>query len=188
MDDHLDERGDWPAALEVLLERHPRSTWPAGASAEAHFWLSVHEGFRRQCAALQAATDAYRGGTTTAHAYAALAAPLLRALLMHLAGHHQVEDFHYFPLLRAAVPRIAPAFASLEADHVRLQATSAAAERALQDLLSVVRADAADAAAQRHAAERYRAASEALCSGLHRHLVDEEDIVIPLLLERSRNP
>lgn len=185
MDDDAAERRVWPAELRVLLERHPRATWAQGSSAAARFWLDVHEGFRRQCAALRSATDAYRSQAITVLAYAALVAPLQRAMVAHLAGHHQIEDYHYFPLFRAWQPRIAAGFDALAADHEQLHLTIDAALAALGSFLTAAHSGAEHESAQRHAAERYIVSSERLYRRLLHHLEDEEDLIIPLLLERS---
>ena len=49
--------------------------------------------------------------------FRAALAPRLRRFLMHLNGHHQIEDFQFFPLFAAAEPRLARGFDVLEADH-----------------------------------------------------------------------
>lgn len=179
------QRRSWPPEVKALLERHPRDTWAGAGSPAALFWLDVHESFRRQCAALRAATDAYRSGATGAHAYAVLVAPQMRALLAHVAGHHQIEDFHYFPLFRSADPRIVSGFDILEQDHHELEAVIGTTLAALDSLVAAVHSGAEHSSAQRAAAERYIDSSERLCGQLLRHLEDEEELIIPLLIERA---
>lgn len=182
----LDQRKGWPAELRVLLDRYPRKTWIAYRSSVAHFWLEIHDGFRGECAALQMTTDDYRDDRTTAQEFAALVSPRLRAMISHLHGHHQIEDFHYFPSFRAAEARLARGFETLENDHGQLQRDIAAAIGTLSEFLATAHAGRDSSAAQRQAAERYVAASELLYRRLCRHLSDEEDLIIPLLLDRGR--
>lgn len=184
----MDDDRDRGANARLLLERHPRATWREGRSGAARFWLEVHDGFRQQCGALRAANDGYRAGGMNAHAYAALVAPLLRAMLAHVDGHHRVEDYHYFPVFRTAEPRLTAGFDALEADHERLRPTIDTALVALEELWAAVHSRSAEGNAERHAAELYAAASERLCRHLLEHLAAEEDIVIPLLIERSAEP
>ena len=142
----------------------------------------MHDGFRRECAALRAAADDYRAGRAAAPQLAARAAPRLRAMLAKLTGHHETEDFHYFPAFRERHPQLARGFNTLASDHSRLQRAMADAAAAL-DLLLAVSSNGANRAAAPHAAERFVAAGAALYAGLERHLADEEDLIIPLLLD-----
>jgi hypothetical protein len=162
-----------------LLERHPRASWPAEASASAGFWLEVHEHLRRDCAGLEAAADDRRSSRTSAAQLAAIAAPRLRGLVAAMIGHHQIEDFHYFPAFRRDEPRLAAGFDRLESDHATLARDVDAAQRALADLVA-----AAETPALRVATDRYVAAAQGLCARLREHLADEEDLVVPLLIER----
>jgi hypothetical protein len=179
-----DQRPTWSAELGALLERHPRTTWSAQTSPTVQFWLDVHDEFRRECVALTMAGDSARDARLTARDLAALAAPRLRAMVAHLHGHHEIEDHHYFPTFREAQPRLAPGFDLLANDHVRLDADIEAAVAALAALVTAAGAPGADAAA-RHATERYVGESDRLFRRLVRHLGDEEDLIIPLLLERG---
>jgi iron-sulfur cluster repair protein YtfE (RIC family) len=103
-------------------------------------------------------------------------------MLWQLEEHHQVEDQHYFPVFRRIEPRLAAGFEVLERDH-----------EALHEALEVIalRANAVlargndDPVAFRGALERFVDTQRELGPGLVRHLDDEEDLVIPLLLERG---
>jgi iron-sulfur cluster repair protein YtfE (RIC family) len=115
-----------------------------------------------------------------------IAAPRLRTLVSNLHGHHQVEDYHYFPAFRAAESRLAAGFDVLDSDHDELQRTVTAALAALRELRAAAEqptATSGDSAAL--AARQYVAAVGTLCRRLIRHLSDEEDLVIPLLIERG---
>ena len=185
MDPELDERSGWPADLKVLLDRHPRATWAARRASEADFWLAVHDGFRRDLNALAVLTDRYRAAGVTPLELGVLSTPRLRGLLARLHGHHQVEDFEYFPALRRVDPRLARGFDELERDHETLREHAAAALAALETLLTAAAQQDAAGAAARHAAERYAAASGGFGARLARHLADEEDLAMPALLERA---
>ena len=173
--------------LRELLERHPRATWPRQRqrSASVALWLDVHDGLRRECAALQAAADDYRAGRTSAPPLAARTAPRLHGMLAELKGHHETEDFHYFPALRERHPQLAGGFDALAGDHSRLERAMADAAHAL-GLLLAASTEGADPSAARHAAERFVATGAELTAGLGRHLADEEDLVIPLLLDLEK--
>lgn len=174
----------WPAELMFLLERHPRATWRAARSASVAFWLDVHALLRRDAAGLEAAGNDYSAGHSSAAQLAVVAAPRLRGLIAAMHGHHQIEDFHYFPTFRRAEPKLAAGFDRLEREHAALSRSVESALAALSELRAAVeRAPDHAAATPRLAAERYAAAAAELCRELVRHLDDEENLVVPLLIE-----
>jgi hypothetical protein len=178
---NADSDESWTAELERLLERHPRATWPSAASPSAAFWLGVHEHLRRNAAGLAAASDDYRNSPAR---LAVVAVPRLRGLIAAMHGHHQIEDFHYFPEFRRTAPGLAAGFDRLEREHASLGRNVEAALAALGELRSAAEL-ATDTTTQQLAAQRYINAAAELCVALLRHLDDEEDLVVPLLLERG---
>ena len=177
----LDTRRALPAEWMALLQRHPRAGWAAQAGMTARFWLERHAAFRDLGAALEEATEKFRGGGLAAGDFAAWFAPRLQTLLSELNGHHQVEDFHYFPVFRRAEPALAAGFDLLDRDHKTLHAdlfaTAEAANALLQALARTPDTEAPAAA--------YAEASTTLLRRMARHLDDEEDLVIPLLIEHG---
>jgi len=179
-----DTREAWPPELSFLLERHPRPTWRDHGSPTVAFWLEVHDHLRRDAAGLETTADDYRAARLSTSQLAVVAAPRLRGLIASLHGHHQIEDFHYFPVFRRAEPRLGAGFDRLEAEHAEIAHDVQTALAALAEL----RAAAERAAELGHAslaAERCIAASSELCRHLYRHLADEESLVVPLLIERG---
>lgn len=176
----------WSRELRTRLERYPRETWRSDPTPAVELWLEVHDSFRRESEALESAADAYRLGRLAARELAALAAPRARGLVVRLHGHHEIEDFHYFPAFRGFEPRLAKAFDALANDHARLQRHVDASLAALRELLSATDAAGDGEVVRRHAAERYVRETDDMCRALARHLRDEEDLIIPLLLERER--
>jgi hypothetical protein len=179
----LDQRNGWPAELRVLLEHHPRDSWRLQGSVSVQFWLEVHDHLRRECVGLEASAQDYLEGRKTAPELAVIARPRLRGMIAHLHGHHQIEDSHYFPAFRAFEPRLARGFDALESDHADLQQDIAAALTALQELATAAGVPL-DTHITAHAAQRYAAVGGRLCRRLCRHLSDEEDLVVPVLLEQ----
>jgi hypothetical protein len=104
-----------------------------------------------------------------------------------MQGHHQIEDFDYFPEFRRAEPRLAPGFDRLEGEHASLVSSVDAALAALAELHAAAQRAAAPASAAtlKLAAQRYVDAAASLSVDLLRHLRDEENLVVPLLLERG---
>jgi hypothetical protein len=106
----------------------------------------------------------------------------LRFFLQQLNAHHQVEDLHYFPVFQAAEARLARGFDVLEGDHHTIHQSI---DRAVETANAFLRTAVNDRGPLLAAADTYAAASDALLRQLRRHLGDEEDLIIPLILDRS---
>ncbi len=181
MDAGQEQRLGWARELRARLERHPRTAWRENATPLVRFWLEIHDGFRRDSDRLVALLDEHRGrGAVTE--LAVVSGPRLESLVARLRGHHEIEDFEYFPAFRALAPGLGPGFDALERDHARLRRHVDEALAALSALFAAVENDAA---ATPWAADRYALETGELCRALARHLHDEEELIIPLLLERG---
>ena len=182
MDGTAGGRAAWREELEALVRRHPRETWPSHANLGelARFWLQRHELFRHLDEVIRSGVEGALEQGIEATAFKPWLNRHLGWSLWQLEEHHQVEDHHYFPLFRRAVPRLAPGFELLEGDHGALHtAIGGVVERAAAVLASEA------PAAFRSDLARFRDVQIHLGRALIRHLHDEEDLVIPLLLERG---
>jgi len=180
----LARRSGWPEDLRVLIARFPREQWQrhANLGEMARFWLSRHDMFRELATMIQAIETQFRAGEFSAAEFPRQLVPRLQFLLSQLGVHHQIEDLHYFPIFRAADKRLARGFDVLEGDHHAIHADMAATADTANALL---RALQGNADALRRCGDAYAAASGALIKGLIRHLDDEEDLIVPLILERG---
>ena len=180
----LASRTGLPEDLRVLIARYPREQWQGHANLGemARFWLSRHDMFRELAAAIQTVETQFRARTLPAAEFPRQLVPRLQFLLSQLDVHHQIEDLHYFPIFRAAEARLKRGFDVLEADHHAIHADMAATADTANALL---RALAGDADALRRCGDDYATASGALLKGLIRHLDDEEDLIVPLILDRG---
>ena len=180
----LARRSGWPEDLRVLIARFPREQWQGHANLGemARFWLSRHDMFRELATMIQAIEMQFRAGEFLAAEFPRQLVPRLQFLLSQLGVHHQIEDLHYFPIFRAADKRLARGFDVLEGDHHAIHADMAATADTANALL---RALQGNADALRRCGDAYAAASGALIKGLIRHLDDEEDLIVPLILDRG---
>lgn len=178
----LDTRTGWPAGLRALLERYPREVWlrHPNLGQTARFWLQRHDMFRDLGGALQAGMDEFREGGIAAPAFRGWFVPRLQFFLSELHGHHQIEDSAYFPLFQVAEPRLVRGFEVLEGDHELIHGR---VERTVEAANAFLASETGDPG--RFAADAYAAAADTLLSGLLRHLLDEEDLIVPLILERG---
>ena len=171
----------WAREVRARLERHPRTSWREDPTHGARFWLEIHGGFRREADGLIALLDEHRSGLRAAATLAVVSAPRLKGMLGRLHDHHEIEEFEYFPAFRALEPKLARGFDILSRDHARLQQRADEAAAALAELLAAVASDATGTSA---VTDHYASRADELCRALACHLDDEEDLVIPLLLER----
>ena len=179
-------RRGWPDDLRVLIARYPREQWEGHANLGemARFWLSRHAMFRELAAMIEAIEAQFRDGALSAAEFPRQFVPRLQFLLSQLGVHHQIEDLHYFPIFRAADTRLTRGFDVLENDHHVIHADMAATADTANALL---RALSGDADALRRCGDDYAQASGALIKGLIRHLDDEEDLIVPLILDRGEH-
>ncbi|MGD9913589.1 MAG: hemerythrin domain-containing protein [Rhizobiaceae bacterium] len=180
----LETRAGLPPDLRYLVEKYPREEWQAHANIHgmASMWLQRHDMFRELGGVLTAAIGDYREGRTTAPEFARFFAPRLNFFLGNLDGHHNVEDQHYFPVFAAAETRLKRGFDVLDGDH---HAIHAALDRNAQTANAFLAALQEDADRQRFAADAYADENARLVAMLTRHLADEEDLIIPLMLDRG---
>lgn len=98
-------------------------------------------------------------------------------LAQDLLGHHQIEDDVYFPKVRRLEPRLVRGFDLLDADHHALDSL-------LRGFVSGAN-EAPGAPAPREAAGRFRDSLLPFERHLVRHLEDEEDLIIPVILKHG---
>lgn len=184
MNSDLDTRPGWPKTLRFLLDRYPREQWMqhGNLGLMARFWLDRHAMFRDLGGALDAATQKFRDGTVTPREFQSWFPPRLQFFLQQLHAHHQIEDHHYFPIFRAAETRLANGFEVLEKDHEVLHQGIMRSIDTANEFLNCLNSDADR---MRAAGDDYATVNEDLLKKMLRHLNDEEDLIIPLILDRS---
>lgn len=180
----LETRNGWPDELRLFLDRFPRASWPPRAEigAVTKFWLDIHDGFRGFAGKLDVATAEFREGRVTPVHFRSWFAPRLDMFLSHLNGHHQIEDHQYFPLFAAAEARLKRGFDILENDHAVIHA---AMDRLVETANGFLAVAADDKDGLRFAGDAYAGASGRLMDLLGRHLDDEEDLIVPIILARG---
>jgi hypothetical protein len=180
----LETRTGWPDELRLFLDRFPRADWPPRAEigAVAKFWLDIHDGFRGFAGKLTAATVEFREQRVTPTHFRSWFAPRLDMFLSHLNGHHQIEDYEYFPLFVTAESRLKRGFDILENDHAVIHA---AMDRLVETANGFLAVAPDDGDRLRYAGDAYAQASDRLMTMLGRHLDDEEDLIVPVILARG---
>lgn len=171
-------RADLPDEFRVILADFPRDSWPdhRDFNGLAAFWLDRHLNFRHVMGVLQADVQARIDGKLAPRDHAKRLQRLGSGFLGDLIGHHQIEDNAYFPELARLEPRIARGFDILDADHHDLHALIDRFATGANAVLSAP-GDARDSAG------RFLGDLEVFERMLARHLTDEEDLVLPVVLK-----
>ena len=109
-------------------------------------------------------------------------------LLGELDMHHRVEDDYYFPSFAAAAPKLQKGFDILDNDHGVIHGAIYSLGTASREFIAALSGEVSgrDSDALR-VAERLAGGIEGFDRTLLRHLEDEEDLIIPLILERTRD-
>jgi hemerythrin-like domain-containing protein len=180
----LPNRAGLPSEIAYLREKYPEPQWRGHRNfgEMSDFWLQVHDMLREEGGFLKRVTHAFREGQVDAPGVQRLFAPRLRRFLQHLEAHHSIEDTHLFPRFRALDRRMIVGFDLLENDHAIIHEKLVASAESGQNLVAAL-AEGGDAA--RRAADAYAAHADRLLDWLMRHLADEEDLVIPAMLEHT---
>ncbi|MGB7660768.1 MAG: hemerythrin domain-containing protein [Pseudolabrys sp.] len=180
----LVRRSGWPEDLRVLVARYPREQWDAhpNLGEMARFWLSRHAMFRELSTAIEQIAAPFRAGRIPPQEFARQFVPRLQFMIDQLNVHHQIEDLHYFPIFRAADERLARGFDVLEGDHHHIHADMA---RTAETANALLRSLQGGGDTMVRCSDDYADASGVLLKGLVRHLDDEEDLIVPLILDRS---
>lgn len=183
----LETRAGLPEGLRVLLRAYPRDIWDSHRNFDAltRFWLDRHLMFRdllgRITADAEAFLDGRIEGRTEGRTHAARASRLTGLLLGELHGHHRIEDLQYFPVLSGLEQRLSAGFDLLDGDHHALDGHLHALAEDTNAALRALRSGA-DAGA---AVGAVHARLGRFAGILERHLIDEEELVIPVILHHA---
>jgi hemerythrin-like domain-containing protein len=176
----LETRLQLPADYQLILADYPREGWQGHVDFNglAAFWLDRHLEFRQVLQRLRSEAEARIDGSLAPEAYAARLQRMGSQFLNGLIGHHQIEDDAYFPELARLEPTIARGFEMLDSDHHALHTLIESFAKGGNAVLM-----APDEAAGREAAAAFHCHLGKFQRLLARHLDDEEDLVLPVVLK-----
>lgn len=184
----LDVRTGLPQEWLFLLEKHPRPVWHEnpGLGQTGEIWLGNHGYFRSLSSYIGEATDSLWHGQLDPIVYSEILKTRAGALLSGLEGHHRIEDEHYFPKFSLAEPRLIHGFELLDADHRAMHEAIENFSRSAHTMLAAMAlADGSLTPGVNQGAEEFSRFLIKFQALLARHLDDEEDLVIPLIIERA---
>ena len=177
----LENRAGLPDALRVLAEQYPRTDWEHDPGFEGllRFWLDRHLMFRKILNQMTTEAEKMLDHAMDPQTYAAHLARYGGIFVEQLHGHHTIEDTHYFPKLIDLDPRVSKGFDILDRDHHAidgyLNSFVGAANNVLQTRDQVLKMTSATEALRQELIKLERL--------LDRHLIDEEELVVPVVLK-----
>ncbi|MGB3243542.1 MAG: hemerythrin domain-containing protein [Sulfitobacter sp.] len=177
----LADRTGLPDALRVLIEEFPRDGWAGhkNYSQLIAFWLDRHLMFRRLMAELGQDADMMLDKAIDPEKYKQRLSRFGGMLINELHGHHQIEDQHYFPVMAALDTRVSAGFDLLDKDHHALDGILAGLTEGAN---AVLQAPPRDKNGFQTAVADLQKQLNAFDPMLNRHLIDEEELVVPVLL------
>ncbi len=177
----LETRDGLPDALKVLLKDYPRELWEAdpGFSDLVRFWLERHLMFRRVLDVVSTELEDVLDDKMETPTFAAHLSRYGSFFVQELHMHHTVEDHQYFPRLRMMDKRLEKGFNLLDRDHHAIDADlNAFSEDANAVLSGFQGADDI-----RPTLDRFARRLKGTHRLLDRHLVDEEELIVPVILK-----
>lgn len=177
-------RNGLPDDLLRLCKKYPRESWSAHANLGewVRFWLDRHRMFRELDTMLTAACQSLQGGQIGIGEFTPWFAPRLEFLFGHLDLHHRIEEFHLFPVFAKAEPVLSHGFGLLESDHLAIHELVDNMQEAASRLLAC---GDSDSDVRRRAGDDTVRELAALSRGLLAHLDDEEDLIVPIVLDHT---
>jgi hypothetical protein len=175
----LEARTGLPDALRILLADYPREAWEADPNFAGlvSMWLDMHLNFRRNLGLMRTDAKALLDRQMDPQTWALRLTRLGGQFVQHLHGHHQIEDHHYFPLLVARDTRLEQGFEILDRDH---HALDGHLDAFVDDANATLRALQAESFRTR--VGRFHENLLRLEGFLDRHLTDEEELIVPVIL------
>ncbi|MCB1482419.1 MAG: hemerythrin domain-containing protein [Rhodobiaceae bacterium] len=181
----LENRTSLPEHMRELVKLFPRDGWATHPNfgALTRFWLDRHGMFRELMTHLHNDARLMADKGMDPQTYARRLSRFGGLFVGQLHEHHTVEDHHYFPLLVAREKPLQAGFDLLDADHHAIdEHLHAFTEEANALLMSANQPEASSAYGL---AARFSQTLSGLDRMLDRHLVDEEEIIVPVLLKHG---
>lgn len=173
-----------PETMRVLFHDYPREAWEDHPNFKnaTRSWLRAHQSFRQLSDLTVSETQRYLDKDRDPEDFAARLGYYGDLLVRNLHGHHNWEDRSYFPELSAADSRFDAGLDVLEQDHQILDQVLHDLTRQANRVIQLVQLDEP---AARNEAGDVLASAETIQSLLARHLTDEEELAVPIILHHK---
>ncbi len=172
---------DMPSEMHALLASYPRDSWDThpGFADKTRQWLGAHQMFRRLAEIVRLDSEAVIDREMDIEGYAGRLSVFGNRLIGNLHAHHGWEDREYFPELRAADQRFDVGLEILEKDHEALDTVLESFAGTGNRAIKLFQLDEVQA---REEVGALQGISETIEAFLNRHLSDEEELAVPIIL------
>lgn len=173
-----------PQEMQLLLRDYPREDWPGhpNFATATQNWMRAHQMFRQLGDIIVKDTEKLLEKEMETKRYASRLSHYGNQLVNNLHGHHHWEDHSFFPELEAADPRFLRGLEMLETDHTEMDALLNTFTDAANRYLQLERLSPKETREELPAMLK---AGESIKRFLGRHLADEEDLVVPIILHHK---
>jgi len=181
---NINTRQGLPADMQALLSDYPRDAWPEhpNFAASIQNWMGAHQMFKQLSDLCKNDTESFLNNDLEGDLYVKRLGRFGNLLVRNLHGHHTWEDRSFFPEIMKVDDRFDHSINMLECDHEVLDevlnAFTNRANRAIK-LATLDPSQLYDEVGQLHAH------TAAINRFLNRHLADEEEIVVPIVLHHK---
>ncbi|MGM0584501.1 MAG: hemerythrin domain-containing protein [Pseudomonadota bacterium] len=185
-DTALETRPGLPEELRFLLGAYPRRIWGDHPSfgPTTRLYLDRHAMFREALSVMRRLNAESLDAARPAPAFPRQFGRVATFFVGELELHHTIEDHHYFPALTRLEPRLRRGFEILDRDH---HVIHDALDRFGAQTRSALEALAASDGDPKRALGALEGELSAMERILDRHLEDEEELVIPVMLDRGED-
>lgn len=188
-DNHLNllVRNGLPEDQLFLAETYPKRDWDRhrAVAGLARTWLTIHDSFRGKLSSIDIALTSVLEQKRAAEEILPRFQSDMRNLLSHLDQHHHIEDHHYFPQFQMLEPRLVRGFELMDADHHVIAESIFRLSSASRAFIDHVATTAPERSEIERAVQHLHEVVAVFDRHMHRHLDDEEDLVIPLVIDRN---
>lgn len=178
------QRQGLPKEMQILLRDYPRDAWPdhPNFTHSIQNWMGAHQMFRHLGEVCRSETELFLNKDRNVDDFSGRLGHYGNLLVRNLHGHHSWEDQSFFPELQGADARFESGLDTLEADHVAMDGILERFTRGANRVIKLAQLDETQA---RSEAGMLHKTSIEIEQFLARHLTDEEDLVVPILLHHK---
>lgn len=184
MDEFILRTTPMPDDMRVLLDDYPREAWAGhpNFAQSTQNWMGAHQMFRKLAALSRSETELYLDKSRSGEEYVKRLSYYGDLLVRNLHGHHHWEDHSFFPELSEADPRFDHGLEILEKDH---EALDGVLDRLVEHANRTIKLEQLSPKDMKDEAGLVHKASLDIEALLARHLTDEEDLIVPIILHHK---
>ncbi|MBO6920079.1 MAG: hemerythrin domain-containing protein [Rhizobiaceae bacterium] len=181
-------KGPLSDELRILLDQYPREAWEGHPNFKdlTRQWMRAHDMFRHLSSTVRRNTEQFLDRAKSEDDYARRLSHYGSRLVGYLHGHHSWEDYEFFPELSRTDSRFDRGLEILEQDHVVLDDVLNNFTDDAHELLQIVQQQNSGYRDKlQDIAGKLLYWSNNIEMLLDRHLADEEDLIVPIVIHHK---